>query len=84
MKQNQRLNDNCENFVQHYYYNKILKTFMKTNCGHCKKFKVSCDGCSYFIPRAEEVEKIEASIHNQLSHALYSLNFIIKMLKKEN
>ena len=83
MKNTKKLNENCKNYIQHYCYNKTLKTFMHTNCGHCREFKVNCDKCSTFIPRSDKIEEFEQSIHNQLSHVLYILNKIIKLFNNE-
>ncbi len=83
MKQTKILNNNCENYVQHYYYNKNLKSFFTTNSGHCKKFKKNCDCCSDFVVQAKSSEETEISIHQQLSRILNILNFIIKLFDKE-
>ncbi len=84
MKRSKNLNEKCKNFVQHYYYNKDLKTFMHTNCGHCKKFKTNCECCSDFVHCSKGVEEIELSIHHKLSKALNVLNNIIKLFEEEN
>lgn len=76
-------NENCKYYAQHYCYNKTLKTFVNTSCGHCKKFKTNCKNCSSFTLQTDEVEKIEPSIHHQLSHALYILNNIVRLLENK-